>query len=454
MPFTVDPQGAFSRLQEAVRCKTVTYKDRSKIDFSEFDKLHALLQKNYPLLFQNCEVEKVLDYALLIRWPGTEAGAPAIGVMGHQDVVPDGEPESAAWEGHRAFDADDDGAYIWGRGTLDMKGQLLAWFEALEGLMEEGFKPRRDIYLLSGHNEETGTDMPDSGAVALRRLLEERGVRFQMILDEGGAFFDGTPFGIKKPLAFIGLCEKGYMDVELRASQAGGHASMPPVHSALGNVCRAVAAVEDNPCKPAFNSAVSLMFDALIPYMEPKMGNLLKRRSLFGGAILKQLVKAPSSAAMVRSTTAPTMAAGSPAPNVLAQEAVANINCRIAPDETCEEVLSHIRGIVGNEVEVRAVMRQEPSPVSGTGAEFSIIAQAIAEDFPEIAAPAPYIMIAGSDSKEFYGLCDNVYRVGPFFSMLEDFTKIHSAGERVKKDDYLRGIMLFYHILKKAQEAL
>ena len=95
-------------------------------------------------------------------------------------------------------------------------------------------------------------------------------------------------------------------------------------------------------------------------------------------------------------------------------------------------------------------MSLEPSPVSGTGEAFELITGAIRDHFPEAGAVAPYIMIAGSDSKVFYPLCDNVYRVGPFFSMLEDFPTIHSAGERIEKSSYLRGIELFYDILKRS----
>lgn len=445
----IEKNKAFANLQEGIRCKTVSYSDRSAIDFAEFDKLHAVLAKCFPKVHETCTVEKFENHALLYCWKGT-SDAPGIAFMGHQDVVPDGDAENATWEGHDGFSGDMDETYIWGRGTLDMKGQLFAIFEAMEALMIEGFSPTQDIYIISGHNEETGTNLPDSGAVAISRALEERGVKLKFVIDEGGAFFDGNSFGIDKPIALVGLCEKGYMDVEISCKQAGGHASMPPAHSALGNVCRAVAAIEKQPCKATLNPVVAEMFDTLAPFMKPPLSTVIKNRKILGSFLLKQLVKSPTSAAMVRTTTAPTMASGSPAPNVLAQTATAVINCRIAPDDSCEGALNHIRSVVGNDVEVKALSALEPSAVSGSGEEFKFITSTIDRLFPEIAVTAPYIMTAGSDAKVFHNICNNVYRVGPFFSILKDFGRIHSAGERIEKESYIRGIELFYELMKNA----
>ncbi|MEI2421458.1 M20/M25/M40 family metallo-hydrolase, partial [Arthrospira platensis SPKY2] len=119
---------------------------------------------------------------------------------------------------HDPFSGDIEGDYLYGRGTLDMKGHVIALLEALESLLAEGAAFERDLYLMFGHNEETGSNVPDSGAVAIRDHLKAGGIRFRMVCDEGGALIDGKPLGVDGVVALIGVGEKGYVDIELNAT--------------------------------------------------------------------------------------------------------------------------------------------------------------------------------------------------------------------------------------------
>ncbi len=90
--------------------------------------------------------------------------------MAHIDVVPDGETDR--WE-KPPFSGENDGSFIWGRGTLDDKGSMVAMLEAVEKLIGENYVPERTIYLAFGHDEEISGY---KGASVISNTLNKRGV--------------------------------------------------------------------------------------------------------------------------------------------------------------------------------------------------------------------------------------------------------------------------------------
>ena len=121
---------------------------------AEFEAFIAALPRLYPAVHAALELERVNGHALLYRWPGTgpEAGARASVLMAHYDVVPAGDP--GEWT-QAPFSGHNDGTFLWGRGTLDDKGQLVAILEAAESLLRAGYAPAHDLYFSFGNNEET-----------------------------------------------------------------------------------------------------------------------------------------------------------------------------------------------------------------------------------------------------------------------------------------------------------
>ena len=138
-------------------------------------------------------------------------------------------PPNGAWTRPPFSGLVEDG-FIWGRGALDDKVSVLSLLEAVEFLLDAGFKPRRTIYLAFGHDEEIdGTD----GAVAIAEHFKKTKIRFAFVLDEGSPLGVGLVPGIDAPVALIGVAEKGYLSVELTAATSGGHSSMPSRASAV-----------------------------------------------------------------------------------------------------------------------------------------------------------------------------------------------------------------------------
>jgi len=430
---------SISHLQSILQTQTISYLDRSRIDFDEYEKFISYIQSFYPNLMKVSEFKRVEGYSLLFKIKGRTDKDP-VGFMGHYDVVPVNEE---GWK-YPPFSAEIIEGYIYARGTLDMKGHVVALLEAMESLISEGQSFERDCYIMLGHNEETGSALPDSGARKIMEMLKDEGKHFYCVVDEGGAFIKGDAMGVKGVVGLVGVAEKGYCDIELSATQEGGHASMPPKTSALYDVCKAAMLMESNKFKADYNDATNAMFDALLPYMAQPLKFLFSYRNLFKPILIKALTKSPETAATVRTTSVMTMASGSKAPNVLAQEAKVNINCRIVPGDSVEQLVNRIQKRVGSSIQVKAINGNDPTNVSPSNHNaFKSIVESVKSIYPECITVAPYLMVAATDSRLYHPISDGVYRVQPFMSMLEDRSTVHADNERISLDSFEKGINFF-----------
>lgn len=426
-------------LQSILQTKTISYLDRSRIDFNEYEKFISYVQSFYPNLMKVSEFKRVEGYSLLFKIKGLTDKDP-VGFMGHYDVVPVNEE---GWK-YPPFSAEIIEGYIYARGTLDMKGHVVALLEAIESLLSEGKSFERDCYIMLGHNEETGSALPDSGARKIMEMLKDEGKHFYCVVDEGGAFIKGDAMGVKGVVGLVGVAEKGYCDIELSATQEGGHASMPPKTSALYDVCKAAMLMESDKFKADYNDATNAMFDALLPYMAQPLKLLFSYRNLFKPILIKALTNSPETAATVRTTSVMTMASGSKAPNVLAQEAKVNINCRIVPGDSVEQLVNRIQNRVGPSISVKAINGNDPTNVSPSDhLAFKSIVESVKSIYPECITVAPYLMVAATDSRLYHPISDGVYRVQPFMSMLEDRSTVHADNERISLDSFEKGIKFF-----------
>lgn len=434
---------ALQNLQAALRYPTISYPDRSKMNFSVFEQFIQHVQVTYPKLHKVAQVERIQDYSLVFHLKGNSSEKP-VAFMAHYDVV----PVLDTWN-YPPFEGLVEDGYVYGRGTLDMKGHLVALLEAIESLLEDNAKFERDVYILLGHNEETGSNVVDSGALNTMTYLKDKGVQFHAVLDEGGAFLNGKSLGIDGSIALVGIAEKGYLDVQLSSQAAGGHAAMPPKRSALYDVFEAGIKLEKDKFKPSFNDATNQMFDHLIPYMKPLYRILFSARHLIQPLLLKVLVSNPMTAAIVRTTSVMTMAEGSKAPNVLAQEGKVNINCRIVPGDSVEKTLARIQAKVGPNIKVTQKLGTDPTSVSSSQHRvFKLLESSILSIYPEYKCVAPYLMVAATDSRVYDGMSEVVYRIAPFASMDQDLHTVHADDERLKIEDYFKGIELFKLLIR------
>ena len=305
-PLSLDEAGAIVRFSRSLQFPTVSTPEPEAWDPAAFLGLHGYLQEAFPRVHAALQREFIADYSLLFRWKGSDPTLQPILLMSHIDVVPVERESEHEWS-HGPFSGAVADGFVWGRGALDIKCGAVGILEAVETLLAERFQPARDVYIALGHDEEVGGR---DGNALIAATLEERGVRLQYVLDEGGVLAHGMIPGIAVPVAFVPIAEKGYLGVTLTAEAAGGHSSMPPSPTAIGSLASAIQRLESRPFPAELSGAVGAMLD----YLGPEMGGVQKlaiaNRWLFGGLIERQFAGSPSLNALMRTTIAPTMIEG------------------------------------------------------------------------------------------------------------------------------------------------
>jgi carboxypeptidase PM20D1 len=439
--------GAINRLAGAIRLPTVSRTDGAHSDFAAIEGLHRHLGASFPGVHAALRREVVNGHSLLFTWDGRDPSAKPILLMAHMDVVPVEPGTDASWT-HGPFSGDVSDGFIWGRGTLDDKVGVMAILEAVEILVKREFQPRQTILLAFGHDEEIGGQ---AGAGQIAALLKSRGLHTAYALDEGMMITRGVLPGLDRPAALIGIAEKGYASVELRAISPGGHSSMPPPQTAAGMVAAAVAALESHPMPAALDGPMAKLFDQLAPEM-PFWSRLpLVNRWLFNGLIVRQLEKAPTTNATLRTTTAATIIEGGVKDNVLPANARAVVNFRIKPGDTVKDVLAHVRDVVTDRrVEIKLLPPdggQEPSrQSSASAAGYHTIEQTIRQVLPSTVV-APALVIGATDTRHYQDLADNVYRFLPFVLDLDDLRRIHGTDERISVAGYQDCVRFYVQLL-------
>jgi carboxypeptidase PM20D1 len=433
---------AVAKLQALVRIPTVSDRDPAQVDAAAFDALLVELAAQFPLLHERLELTRVGSHGLLFHWPGKSAGRPVV-LMAHLDVVP--VDESSPWR-HPPFAAEIHEGAVWGRGTLDDKGCVAAICEAVERLLADDHRPAQDVWLSFGCDEEVSGPT----AVAAVDELVRRGVRPWLVLDEGGAVADDAFPGVSRPVAAIGLAEKGTTSVELRVEGRGGHASTPAPDGPTVRLARAITRIDRHPMPARLPEVTLDLMRRLAPHLPRPLRLVLVRADRIRPLLTRALTLAgPEAAAMARTTFAVTTLRGSPALNVIATSATAGVNVRVLPGDTVDGVLTHLgRVIADDQVQVTVVERGEPSPVSTTGEPFDLVTSVIGELFAD-AVPAPYVMTGATDSRHFTRICDHVYRFAPFRMTKAQRQAIHSYDEHLGVDAFLTGIDWYRRLIER-----
>ena len=446
-PVAVDEAAAGASLAAAVRTKTISdYFDPDR-NAAEFDALHAHLQARYPRVHATLKRELVNGKSLLYTWQGSDANAKPIALMAHQDVVPIAPGTESLWT-VPPFEGRLKDGFVWGRGAWDDKGNLIAEMEAVEMLLATGFSPKRTVYLIFGADEEVGGQR---GAAKIAALLAERKQRLEFVLDEGLLIVEGAMPGLNKPVALIGLSEKGYLSVQLKAQAVPGHSSMPPPAgtSAIALMSRALSRLDEHQMPGAISGVARSLFDTVAPEMEGFNKVALSNLWLLGPIVKSQLEKGPSTNALLRTTTALTVVQAGNKDNVLPGEAQAIVNFRILPGDTQQSVLTHVKEAIADErigITPLAAGSAEPSPVSSTeSASYRTIARTVRELFPGTVV-APGLMIGATDSHLFADVADNIYRFSPVKARPEDLPRFHGTNERIALAN-LADLIRFYHRL-------
>ena len=424
-------------LSRMIRCKTVSTIDKNQ----KFDAFHTLLQELFPNLFRVAEYEDI-EGSILLYWKGSDPALAPVGLMNHHDVVEAG----GQWT-HAPFSGDIADGKVWGRGTLDTKGGLSMMLQAAEELAAAGYTPKRDTYFISTCTEET----TGYGGDRISKLLLERGIRFYMILDEGGMILHDPIGGADGTFAMIGVGEKGYVDLKFTARSIGGHASTPGKDTPLARLGKFMAEADK---AKIFDVKMSPTVAEMLRRFSPTMHGIMKTACGNVGVFRPLLTKimpaiSPSAAALLRTTLAFTMAKGSDGSNVLPQEAWVIANMRYSHHQGRDASIKAVTDLAAKyDIEVSIVKEGGASGLTDFASEqFRFMEQAVEAIFPDYKA-VPYIMNGASDSRYFSRVCDHCVRFVPIFIDKQQYASVHAVDENINLDQLPKAVDFYKYFIE------
>lgn len=445
--FALDTTAAAERLAGALRFKTITQRDPATLDSTAYRRLYAYLEQSFPQVHERLQVDTVSGLSRLYTWPGRDTSLAPLVIMGHTDVVPVEAGTDTAWV-HPPFSGAMADGYVWGRGALDDKASVVGALEAVERLLHAGHRPERTVHLAFGHDEEVGGER---GAKRMAARIAAQGAGPALVVDEGGAITIGALPGVERPVALVGVAEKGYLTVEVVATSEGGHSAMPPPRTSVEVVSEAVTRLGANPLPASLEGVTGQTF----AYVGPEMG--LGRQMAFANlwllepAIEWALSRNPTTNAAIRTTTAPTVIDGGVKDNVIPARARALVNFRILPSQGIETVMNHVRSVLdGLPVKVRMQQHSAPPPVSSIdNAPFRMVQRTIQEVTPDPVIVAPLLVPGATDARHYAPYSDYVYRFLPFRLTPADRGRIHGTNERIAQSDYAAIVAYFTRLIQQ-----
>jgi acetylornithine deacetylase/succinyl-diaminopimelate desuccinylase-like protein len=382
-----------------------------------------------------CEVVARVPHRgnLVARIPGvssgpTDVGGGSLAFVGHTDVVP---CDPRDWT-HPPFEAvlDDDG-WLWGRGAVDMKNEVAARAVAMAELARTGFRPSDDLWFLAVADEEDGFE-----DVGMRWLLEERpDIRPAHSINEGGG--ERLRLSDGREMLMLSVGEKGTYPVQVVAHGEAGHASVPTLgRNAVPLLAQLLPRLGDGMPEPSTAPEALAMLRVLLGRDEPDLrAALAEADRLYDG--LGETIQA-----LMGSTMAPTMLWGSNKRNVMPARATAEVDIRILPGTTTDDVEARVRSLLGDDLPFElewpeAIVEASSSPVEGVVP--SAIAAFLADD-GDAASVLPTLCTGFTDSNYLRAAAGTAaYGFSPFRTTPTEVLEAgyHNANERVHVDDLL-----------------
>ncbi len=432
-------------LAKAVAFPTVSYYDWSKTDLDIFRQFRAFLEETYPTTFSTLQVLDGGDLNILLYWEGEDKELLPALLMAHQDVV--AADDAAEWR-YPPFSETIEEGYVWGRGSFDIKGQLITILESVERLLKEGIRPQRSWYIAFGCDEEV---RGENGAQKIADYFHTNKIRFAFVLDEGGVVADNFVSFIKKPVAVVGMAEKGFVNISIEVTKEGGHSSSPINPTPMGLLGRAIWRLERRKFKSEITPPIKEMLTTIGLNSSFLFSIPLLNLWLFKPLIVSIFGSNQATDPLMRTTLAVTMAQGSSAPNVIAPHAKAVANFRLLPTETCEEVLARTKkriNLKGVEYTILADTPQSRITPSDSP-EFGFLKRCIEESFPG-AIVSPYLMTGGTDAIWFEPLSDNIFRFSPYQIDAKELKRVHGKDERLAVDNLEKAILFYSDLITQS----
>lgn len=373
--------------------------------------------------------------ALVVRIAGRDRARKAILLSSHMDVV-DANPKD--WT-RSPFVLVEENGYFYGRGTDDTKGGGMAQLAVtIERIAKSGKRPARDLIFAFVGDEET----------TMHTTLELAGKRKALIdaeyeIDADGA--NGVLDHAYRPVIYhIDASEKTYADYSVTVTNPGGHSSLPRKHNAIYELADALKGIQAYRFPVQSNAITRSSLEALGKLRHDDLGRAMTEFAAHPveGVAAERLSADPTYVGQIRTTCVATLLEGGHAPNALPARAVANVNCRIFPGTSPDDVMAALQRAAGPVAKVAINGKYDvprAGPVSPPNpALYAAVEKAVHQHYPGV--PIAYAQPAGaSDGREFRIAGIPSYGTSGLFQRDED-EFAHGLNERVRVDAFYNSV--------------
>lgn len=335
--------------------------------------------------------------------------------------------------------------YYYGRGTADDKAMAAIFVANVFRMKQEGYVPERDIIIALTADEEGGT------ANGVEWLLAHHRDRIDadVVINEGGG---GTLRGDRPLFNSVQATEKVFANMIVRVTNRGGHSSVPRADNAITTLSHALTRIGAHQFPIQFNEVTREFFSKTAIIETPAMGRAMRALVANPGdaAALAVVTAEPRYNSMLRTTCVATMLRGGHAENALPQLAEANVNCRMYPGTTAEEVRATLARVV-NDSAVQVIAQfadRRPEPPTPLLPEvmqpITSITRELFGDIPVI----PTMSTGATDGRYFRQLNIPVFGVSGLFLDPAVDARAHGRDERMRVRSFYEGQEFLYRLTK------
>ncbi len=380
-------------------------------------------------------------FNLLARLPGDGSKKPVL-LYHHMDVI-EADPERWSCE---PFGGEIRDGYVWGRGTIDMKGMGIMQLLALDLLQKHQPERTRDIIFFAAADEEKGGDF------GTKWMIEHHWdeLEAEFVWDEGG--FGLQDFFGPTPIFTVAVAEKKDLWLKLIARGEPGHSGMPHNDNAANILLRALDRVLALNAKYEVMPVTRMMFAEIAQTMSFPKSFLLKnlQNPLVFNLLSATLTADPTIAAMMKDTLSITVLRAGGKENVIPDRAEATLDIRLLPDRDPQVFLENLERLIDDDrVEIDVVQYPEETSISEVDSEFYRTLSAVLKELVPEGVTAPMLTPGTTDSCFFRRKGVNSYGLFPAIIDPGELARFHGIDERISIENLRLGTQITYNMLKR-----
>lgn len=381
---------------------------------------------------------------LIARLPGRGSASPLL-LYGHVDVV---TTENQQWQ-HPPFAGDVIDGFVWGRGALDMKGGVAMMLAAFLRAKGEDLKLPGDVILAIVSDEEAGGDFGS------KYLAENHADLFDGIQYAIGEFGGFSFYVGKRRFYPIMIAEKQICWMKATVRGPGGHGSLPVRDGAMAKLSKLLERLDRHRLPVHVTPVARLMIKTMASVTGGLTGLILGQ--LINPALTNLLLNTLGERGrnfdpLLHNTVSPTILHGSEKVNVIPSEVSVELDGRLLPGYSPDDMIAELKQIAGDDLEIE-VVRYDPGPAEPDTGLFDLLADIMRQADPQ-GIPVPLLLSGVTDGRFFSRLGIQTYGFLPM-ALPEDFNftqTIHAADERIPVESVSFGADAIYELLRRFGE--